>query len=174
MSSEGTQRILPGKTRRAEEQHLKETVGIIRKNVERYSEEVALLRTDIDDMQAHFHDDNPELINTLENTYTMYDFQNRTLERNLRALKKPYFGRIDFHDETLDIDEAFYIGKCGISKDATHPLVIDWRTIHHIEGHLCFTEGQTGAIITLIFPPHAIFHRTERITYGNHPASPAG
>ncbi|MBR6614916.1 MAG: AAA family ATPase [Lachnospiraceae bacterium] len=127
MSSEGTQKILPGKTRRAEEQHLKETVGIIRKNVERYSEEVALLRTDIDDMQAHFHDDNPELINTLENTYTMYDFQNRTLERNLRALKKPYFGRIDFHDETLDIDEAFYIGKCGISKDATHPLVIDWR-----------------------------------------------
>lgn len=127
MSSEETRRKLPGRTRRAEEQHLKETLEIIRKNVERYSEEVALLRTDIDDMQAHFHDDNPELINTLENTYTMYDFQHRTLERNIRALKKPYFGRIDFYDETLHVDEAFYVGRCGISKDATHPLVVDWR-----------------------------------------------
>ncbi|MBQ5869523.1 MAG: DNA helicase UvrD, partial [Lachnospiraceae bacterium] len=127
MSSDAPKKKLPGKTRRAEEQHLKETLEIIRKNVDRYAEEVAALRTDIDDMQAHFHDDNPELINTLENTYTMYDFQNRTLDRNRRALKKPYFGRIDFYDETLDTDEAFYIGKCGISKDATHPLVIDWR-----------------------------------------------
>lgn len=127
MSSEETKKKLPGKTRRAEELHLKETLEIIRKNVDRYKEEVSLLRTDIDDMQAHFHDDNPELINTLENTYTMYDFQNRTLERNIRALKKPYFGRIDFHDETLDTQEVFYIGKCGISRDATHPLIIDWR-----------------------------------------------
>ena len=127
MSSDAPKKKLPGKTRRAEEQHLKETLEIIRKNVDRYAEEVAALRTDIDDMQAHFHDDNPELINTLENTYTMYDFQNRTLDRNRRALKKPYFGRIDFYDETLDTNEAFYIGKCGISKDATHPLVIDWR-----------------------------------------------
>ena len=127
MNSEETRRKLPGRTRRAEEQHLKETLEIIRKNVEHYTKEVAALRTDIDDMQAHFHDDNPELINTLENAYTMYDFQNRTLERNKRALKKPYFGRIDFYDETMDTDEAFYIGRCGISKDATHPLVIDWR-----------------------------------------------
>lgn len=127
MSSDAQKKMLPGKTRRAEEQHLKETLEIIRKNVEHYTKEVAALRSDIDDMQAHFHDDNPELINTLENTYTMYDFQNRTLERNQRALKKPYFGRIDFYDETLDADETFYIGKCGISKDATHPLIIDWR-----------------------------------------------
>ena len=89
MSSDAPKKKLPGKTRRAEEQHLKETLEIIRKNVDRYAEEVAALRTDIDDMQAHFHDDNPELINTLENTYTMYDFQNRTLDRNRRALKKP-------------------------------------------------------------------------------------
>ncbi|MBQ7796901.1 MAG: AAA family ATPase, partial [Lachnospiraceae bacterium] len=118
---------LPGLSRKAEEQHLKETLEVVQKNIAKYSEEVSTLRKDIDDMQAHFHDDNPELINTLENTYTMYDFLGRTLARNERALKKPYFGRIDFHDETLDSEEAFYIGKCGISRDATHPVVIDWR-----------------------------------------------
>ena len=44
MSSELTKKKLPGKTRRAEEQHLKETLEIIRKNVEHYTEEVAALR----------------------------------------------------------------------------------------------------------------------------------
>ena len=127
MSKKATTRELPGLTRYAEEQHLKETLELIQKNIEHYNKEVSALRTDIDEMQAHFHDDNPELINSLENTYTMYDFQNRTLERCLRAQKKPYFGRIDFYDETLGISEALYIGKYGIAKDATHPAVIDWR-----------------------------------------------
>lgn len=122
-----TKKELPGLSRRAEEQHLKKILDIIRKNVEQYGEVVSTLRTDIDDMLAHFHDDNPELINTLENAYTMYNFQCRALERNERALKKPYFGRINFYDETLGMSEALYIGKCGISRDATHPVVIDWR-----------------------------------------------
>ena len=43
MSSEETKKKLPGKTRRAEELHLKETLEIIRKNVDRYKEEVSLL-----------------------------------------------------------------------------------------------------------------------------------
>lgn len=125
--SVATDKKLPGKTRRAEEQHLKETLSIIHGNIEHYQKEVAELRADIDTMQAHFHDDNPELINTLENAYTMYEFQNRTLERNERAFKKPYFGRIDFYDQTHDTEEALYIGKYGVSKDSIHPLVIDWR-----------------------------------------------
>ncbi len=122
-----SEKTLPGKTKRAEEQHLKETLDIIQRNVEHYQKEVAELRADIDSMQAHFHDDNPELINTLENAYTMYEFQNRTLERNTRALKKPYFGRIDFYDQAHDTQEALYIGKYGVSKDSTHPFIIDWR-----------------------------------------------
>ena len=51
----------------------------------------------------------------------------RALERNERALHKPYFGRIIFYDETLRIEESLYIGKGGISKDNTHWMVIDWR-----------------------------------------------
>lgn len=111
----------------AEQRHLQETLGIVRENVKKYSGQVAAMRASIDNMQAHFHDDNPELINELENTYIMYNFLNRTLERNERAIKKPYFGRIDFQDEVLDKQETFYIGRSGISKDVTHPIVIDWR-----------------------------------------------
>ncbi len=118
---------IPGISRQEEEQRLRETLGVVRDNLTKYSEEVAELRAGIDDMQAHFHDDNPELINELENAYTMYNFLENTLARNERALKKPYFGRIDFQDEMSDAQETFYIGRSGIFKDVIHPMVIDWR-----------------------------------------------
>lgn len=51
----------------------------------------------------------------------------RALERNERALKKPYFGRIIFQDYALKKQETLYIGKGGISKDTTHWVVVDWR-----------------------------------------------
>lgn len=119
--------LFPGTSREAEEIRLQKTLNIVRDNLVRYKADVAALRASIDDMQAHFHDDNPELINELENTYTMYDFLSSTLARNERALKKPYFGRIDFHDESTDTQETYYIGRSGIFQDVIHPIVIDWR-----------------------------------------------
>ena len=118
---------LPGTSREAEEQRLEETLAVVRDNLNKYSEDVSELRTSIESMLAHFHDDNPELINELENAYTMHDFLSSTLARNERALKKPYLGRIDFHDETTDTEETYYIGRSGIFKDVIHPMVIDWR-----------------------------------------------
>lgn len=125
--SEKTNKEFTGLSRQAEEEHLQEVLAVVRENLDKYSGDVAALRKGIEDMQAHFHDDNPELINELENSYTMYNFLNSTLARNERAMKKPYFGRIDFHDEKLDTQETFYIGRSGIFKDVIHPMVIDWR-----------------------------------------------
>lgn len=118
---------LPGISQQAEERRLQETLDVVRDNLTKYGEQVTELRAGIDDMQAHFHDDNPELINALENAYTMYNFLENTLARNERALKKPYFGRIDFLDEMSDRQETFYIGRSGIFRDVIHPMVIDWR-----------------------------------------------
>ncbi len=126
MSTKRTDELL-GISRQAEEQYLTRTLKVIHNNVETYGRDVARMRAEIDDMLDHFHDDNPELINTLENTMTMHDSLHRALERNKRALPKPYFGRIIFHDETYDKEESLYIGKGGIAEDATHLAVIDWR-----------------------------------------------
>lgn len=126
MSAEKGKR-LSETSRQSEEQYLSTTLSIIHANVEKYSHDVAAMRNEIDDMLEHFHDDNPELINTLENTLTMHDHMKRALERNVKALSKPYFGRIIFHDETLDKDESIYIGRGGIARDATHQIVVDWR-----------------------------------------------
>ena len=126
MNSE-KEKILHGISREAEEENLAETLAVIQNNIQNYGRDVSAMREEIDDMLEHFHDDNPELINTLENTLTMHDHLKRALERNEKAQKKPYFGRIIFHDETLNKDESLYIGRGGISRDATNLVVVDWR-----------------------------------------------
>ena len=116
-----------GTSRQAEEAFLEETLAVIHGNLEVYGEQVGRMREEIDDMLDHFHDDNPELINMLENSMTLYEQMKRALERNEKAQNKPYFGRIDFYDEMLEKDESIYIGKGGISRDTTHQAVVDWR-----------------------------------------------
>lgn len=117
----------PGLSRQEEELHLKGTLSVIHENIKNYGMDVNRMSGEIDDMLEHFHDDNPELINTLENTITMHENLKRALERNERARKKPYFGRIIFRDEKLKKDESLYIGRGGIAKDATTLEVVDWR-----------------------------------------------
>lgn len=116
-----------GTSRTDEEKHLKETLDVIHANMESYGHQVHEMRSAIDDMLEKFHDDNPELINLLENTITLHDHMKRALERNEKACNKPYFGRIIFHDKALDCGESLYIGRGGISGDRTTQVVIDWR-----------------------------------------------
>lgn len=119
--------VISGITRRVEEEYLGKTLAIVHANVDNYGREVSRMKEDIDEMLEHFHDDNPEVINLLQNTITLHDHMKRALERNEKAMKKPYFGRIVFHDETLNKEESLYIGRGGISRDATHWMVVDWR-----------------------------------------------
>ena len=121
------QRPLPRTSRSAEELYLTDTLNVVSANIASYGRDVTRMREEIDDILEHFHDDNPELINHLENTITMHDHLKRALERNEKAQSKPYFGRIIFHDETLNKLESLYIGKGGIARDATHWAVVDWR-----------------------------------------------
>ena len=74
-------------SRQAEEQNLAKTLQVIHRNVETYGRDVDKMRDEIDDMLEHFHDDNPELINTLENTLTMHDHMKRALERTRKGIR---------------------------------------------------------------------------------------
>lgn len=114
-------------SRQDEEQHLQQTLEIVRNNLTHYGREVARMQEDIDEMLAHYHDNDVEVLTILNNTVTLHDHMKRALMRNEKAQNKPYFGRIIFHDESLDKEESLYIGKGGITKDSTHQAVIDWR-----------------------------------------------
>ncbi len=116
-----------GTSRQAEEGYLQKTLAVVRDNVENYGREVARMQENIDEMLAHYHDNDVEVLTILNNTVTLHEHMKRALERNEKAQKKPYFGRIVFRDEALDKEESIYIGRGGISKDTTHWIVVDWR-----------------------------------------------
>lgn len=112
--------------RMQEETYLNDCICIIKKNIESYEKDVAVMSADIQDMYERYRDDDPEVFTELSNTITMNENMKIALSKNLRALKKPYFGRIDIQDHGKKI-ETFYIGKGGVMKDATNILVVDWR-----------------------------------------------
>lgn len=118
---------IAGTSRKAEEAYLAGTLAVVRDNVQNYGQEVARMQESIDEMLEHYHDNDTEVLTSLNNTVTMHTHMKRALERNEKALKKPYFGRIVFQDEALDKEESLYIGRGGISKDTTHWMVVDWR-----------------------------------------------
>lgn len=109
-----------------EEQHLQECVAIIKKNVTNYQKQVDIMTADINDMYERYRDDDPEIFTELSNTITMNENMKTSLAKNQRALKKPYFGRVDIKEEGRE-QEVFYLGKGGVMKDATTILIVDWR-----------------------------------------------
>lgn len=116
-----------GLTRQDEENYLSKTLSVVRRNIAEYGKEVERMQADIDEMLAHYHDNDTEVLTILNNTVTLHEHMKRALLRNEKALAKPYFGRIVFQDEKLHKKESLYIGKGGIAKNTTHWMVIDWR-----------------------------------------------
>ncbi len=110
-----------------EEQYLQDTLKVIAENIHNYEAQTSQMQEDIQEMLDHYHDNDVELYTALNNTITMRDNMKKALLRNRKAGRKPYFGRIIFHDEKLDKEETLYIGRGGISRDATSQVVIDWR-----------------------------------------------
>ncbi len=110
-----------------EEAYLEDTLEVVKRNIESYETQTTRMQGEIKEMLDHYHDNDVELYTALNNTITMQENMKRALLRNRKALKKPYFGRIDFLDEKLGKEEKLYIGRGGIARDTTHQVVIDWR-----------------------------------------------
>lgn len=118
---------LPGISRQEETQYLAKTLAVVSDNIENYRKEVSRMQAQIDEMLAHYHDNDTEVYTMLSNTVTLHDHMKHALAKNEKAKAKPYFGRIIFQDRSLQKEESIYIGKGGIPKDTTHWMVIDWR-----------------------------------------------
>ncbi len=114
-------------SREYEEQHLKECVNVIEQNIEKYATQEAILAGDIKEMYDHYHDDSPEIYTELSNTMTMHGSIKRALNKNRKALQKPYFGRIDYLDHEDNKKSSLYLGKHGVMKSSTEIEVVDWR-----------------------------------------------
>lgn len=112
--------------REYEESYLESVTEVVRENIDMYTADTDRMRAELDELLIRFHDDNPELWQVMENTDTMYKAEMYALGKCRRAVAKPYFGRILFTGDSGE-KESLYIGRGGISRDATQQLVADWR-----------------------------------------------
>ena len=127
MQENKTKETQQNRERTLEEQHLAECLTVIRANIEKYQAEEAVLGGNIKEMFAHYHDDNPEMYIELANSITRKDSVSKALRKNLKALVKPYFGRIDYDDIELGRKSSLYLGKNSVAKSNISMEVVDWR-----------------------------------------------
>ncbi len=60
-------------SRQAEEDYLQQTLDVVKDNLKNYGHEVSRMQEDIDEMLAHYHDNDTEVLTILNNTVTMHD-----------------------------------------------------------------------------------------------------
>ena len=113
--------------RAREEEHLSDCLTVIRGNIDKYQAEETVLGGSIKEMYAHYHDDNPEMYIELANSITRRDNVSKALRKNLKALLKPYFGRIDYDDIEVGRKSSLYLGKNSVAKNNITMEVVDWR-----------------------------------------------
>jgi DNA helicase II / ATP-dependent DNA helicase PcrA len=116
-----------GLERRLEEQHLESCLNVIQQNIDKYMQEYKALSAETKELYDNYRSDNPELHNDLVIGLDMKSQVERTLKKNILALKKPYFGRIDYREEDDSVSHRLYIGKNGVRKNITENMIIDWR-----------------------------------------------
>ncbi len=126
-AKKGTFRPVPGLSREDEEQQLKEILGIAQENLTRTESYVRQLNEEYHDLVETYGPKDKEALAMLHNTQAQMRERQRDLVRCRKARKTPYFGRIDFKDPGVPGEESYYVGRVGISDEASEPVVIDWR-----------------------------------------------
>ncbi len=121
------QQTASGLERKLEEQHLERCIQIIESNIEDYSREYDKLSAETKDLYDNYRSSNPELHNDLVIGLDMKSQVERNLKKNLMALKKPYFGRIDYKEDEDGSSYSLYLGKNGIRRNITESVIVDWR-----------------------------------------------
>lgn len=130
MKQKETSRPIPGLSREAEEEQLAEIIAIAQENLTKTVGSIRQLSDDVyeiyDLMEAEESEAKQALL-LLHTAQSQLRENQRELIRCRKARKKPYFGRIDFKDAKRSHMESYYVGRVGIAKDGSEPVVIDWR-----------------------------------------------
>ena len=123
----GTENDLPGISLKDEQRQLQNIIGIAQDNLDRAKESVKKLTDDLEDLRDVYEAQDKEGLVLWNNATAQLHENERNIVRCEKARKKPYFGRIDFKDPRQKSQESYYIGRVGIAKNASEPVVIDWR-----------------------------------------------
>ncbi|MDO5521618.1 MAG: DUF4968 domain-containing protein [bacterium] len=116
-----------GTSLESEKKQLAEIIDVAQENLERTEGYVKELSDELHDMLETYEAKDKETLALWNNTEAQLNSNRQDLVRCQKARKKPYFGRIDFRDPKMSKDESYYVGRVGITKNGSEPVVIDWR-----------------------------------------------
>ncbi len=119
-----------------EKEHLKDTLGLLNKEILNYIEKRKEITEYILDYRKNaieeYRDDEDKLIEYFDHERYMKEQAFGAIDRKLKELTilkdSPYFGKINFLDSQFNDEEEMYIGRFGVIPDGGfEPLVVDWR-----------------------------------------------
>lgn len=112
-----------------EREKLKSTIEMVKELIQNVNDQKENQRRET--MQAlknmNYSDINQQheiMVNAAQNEEDAHE----RYQQYLRALKCPYFCRIDFAEDNRGKPQPFYIGKCGLTDKSSNQIVLDWRT----------------------------------------------
>lgn len=120
-------RPIPGLSREAEEAQLARIIGIAQDNLEKAEKYSGRLSDELHELMETYGTKDKEALALFHNTQAQLQETRMDLLRCRKARHKPYFGRIDFRDQKIPYAESYYVGRVGISRNGSEPVVIDWR-----------------------------------------------
>lgn len=120
-------RPIPGLSREAEEAQLARIIGIAQDNLEKAEKYSGRLSDELHELMETYGTKDKEALALFHNTQAQLQETRMDLLRCRKARNKPYFGRIDFRDQKIPYAESYYVGRVGISRNGSEPVVIDWR-----------------------------------------------
>ncbi|MBE6066544.1 MAG: ATP-dependent DNA helicase [Clostridium lundense] len=134
-----------------EKERLKETINIINQEINNYIEKRREISEYIlgyrKEVLEEYKDDEDKIIEYFDHERFVAEEQFKVIDRRLKELvilkPSPYFGKVDFIEEEIGLEESMYIGRFGvIPKDEFEPIVVDWRApISSL-----FYAGKTGEV----------------------------
>ena len=116
-----------GLTRADEERHLADVISVAQQNLERAGADIRKVNEDLADLLETYDVKDKEGLALWNNATARLKENEYDLIRYEKARNKPYFGRIDFKDGISQEEETCYIGRAGIAKNGSEPVVLDWR-----------------------------------------------
>jgi len=108
--------------REYENNYFADVYGVVNERCQKLEETIRKTDAEILEMKKMFDEGELEQWSLVEEVINLNKSARESLKKEARILKKPYFGRILFDDESL------YIGRSGIHRaNITDQLVADWR-----------------------------------------------
>lgn len=111
-----------------EEIHLKDTLDIISDNIAFYEEKAKNYQKEVTSLFQNVRKGEADAFGQLEASMSILESTKNSIQKNKSALRKAYFGRIDFDDKTYHLKESCYIGKHEVIRNMTDVVIVDWRS----------------------------------------------